>query len=121
MHVCHSHDNVWHRYRFLAQLLANGLKFLGLVLHLLTLLVVVDGQLLQSLQHLLNLLLGGLVLCLEAVQLSLQVLVIAAGGGEELQTESRSLTSTPLAPQQLLDACIIIWTCLKRCFVLMSC
>ena len=67
-------------YRFLVKLLTDGLKLLGFILHLLALLVVVDGQLLQSLEHLLHLVLGGLVLCLQAVQLSLEVLVIAAGG-----------------------------------------
>lgn len=66
-------------HRFLAELLADGLKLLGFILHLLALLVIVDGQLLQSLQHLLHLLLGGFVFSLQAVQLCLEVLVIATG------------------------------------------
>lgn len=73
-------------HRFLVELFADGLKLLGLVLHLLTLLVVVHSQLLQSLEDLLHLIFGGLVLRLQAVQLCLEVLVISAGGGQELET-----------------------------------
>lgn len=72
-------------YRFLAKLLTDDFKLLGLIFHLLALLVIVDSQLLQSLQHFLHLLLGGLVLRLQAVQLSLKVLMIAPGGSKELQ------------------------------------
>jgi len=60
------------------------------LLHLLALLVVVDGQLLQRLQHLLHLVLRRLVLRLQTVQLRLEVLVISAGRAEKLQTGERS-------------------------------
>lgn len=78
-------------HRFLVELLADGLKLLRLVLHFLALLVIVYGQLLQSLEHLLHLVLGGLVLSLQAVQLGLEVLVVTARGGEKLQREKVSL------------------------------
>lgn len=77
-------------HRFLVKLLADGLKLLGLILHLLALLVIVHSQLLQRLEHLLHLVLGGLVLCLQAVQLCLEVLVVAARGSQELQAEEKS-------------------------------
>lgn len=72
-------------HRFLVELFTDGLKLLGLVFHLLTLLVVVHSQLFQSLEDLLHLIFGGLVLCLQTVQLCLEVLVIAARGGQELE------------------------------------
>lgn len=78
-------------HRFLVELLADGLKLLRLILHFLALLVVVYGQLLQSLEHLLHLVLGGLVLSLQAVQLGLEVLVITARGGEKLQEAEKKV------------------------------
>lgn len=59
------------------QLLSQLQVGLVALLHLLALLVVVDGQLLQGLQHLLHLLLGQLVLRLQAAQLLLDLLVVA--------------------------------------------
>ena len=82
-------------YRFLAKLLTDGFKLLGLILHLLALLVIVDSQLLQGLQHLLHLLLRGLILCLQAVQLSLEVLMITTGGSQELREGGTSFKVFP--------------------------
>lgn len=49
-------------YHFLGQLIHQQLVLLALLLHLLGLLVVVDCQLLQGLQHFLHLILCGIVL-----------------------------------------------------------
>lgn len=64
-------------HRFLVKLLTEGLKLLGLILHLLALLVIVDGKFLQRLQHLLHLLLRRFVLHLQTRQLCLQVVVVS--------------------------------------------
>lgn len=82
--------NVFPAHRFLVELLADGLKLLGLVFHFLALLVVIHSQLLQSLEDLLHFILGGLVLRLQTVQLCLEVLVIAARGRQELETFRKS-------------------------------
>uniref|UniRef100_A0A3P8U231 Uncharacterized protein n=1 Tax=Amphiprion percula TaxID=161767 RepID=A0A3P8U231_AMPPE len=58
------------------QLLSQLQVGLVSLLHLLALLVVVDGQLLQRLQHLLHLLLGQLVLRLQPAKLLLDLLVV---------------------------------------------
>lgn len=64
-------------HRFLVKLLTDVLKLLGLILHLLALLVIVDGKFLQRLQHLLHLLLRCFVLHLQTHQLCLQVVVVS--------------------------------------------
>lgn len=95
-------------HRFLVELLTNGLKLLGLILHLLALLIIVDSQLLQSLENLLHLILGGLVLCLQAVEFCLQVLMVAARGGQKLQEEEKCVISPPLSSVYvaLEDVCL---------------
>lgn len=84
-------------HRFLVEFLTDGLKLLGLILHLLALLIIVDSQLLQSLENLLHLVLGGLVLCLQAVQFCLQVLMVAARGSQKLQVAEKSVVRLPLS------------------------
>ena len=63
---------------FLHKFLGERLKLLVLVVNLLRLLVVVDGQLLESLEDLLHLLLSALVLLLDPVHLLLEQLVVPA-------------------------------------------
>lgn len=83
--------NVLPSHRFLVKLLTDGLKLLGLILHLLALLIIVDSELLQSLQNFLHLVFGGLVLCLQAVQFCLQVLMVTARGSQKLQVEEKGV------------------------------
>lgn len=59
------------------ELLGELVALAALAVNLLRLLVVVDGELLESLQHFLHLLLGGFVLLLDAVHVALQGLVVA--------------------------------------------
>lgn len=78
-------------YRFLVKFLTDGLKLLGLILHLLALLIIVDSKLLQSLENLLDLVLGGLVLCLQAIQFCLQVLMVTARRSQKLQVKEKGV------------------------------
>lgn len=68
-------DTGW-THRFVGQLLVQLLVAVVLVLHFLALVVIVDGELLQGLQHLLHLLFGGIAVPLQPGQLLLQTLII---------------------------------------------
>lgn len=69
---------------FVGELLSESLILLALALHLLALLVIVEGQLLQRLQHLFHLVLGRVVFSLDPRHLCLQHLVVTPGGSNEL-------------------------------------
>ena len=71
-------------HRLVLQLLGQLQVGLLSLLHFLALLVVVDGQLLQGLQHLFHLLLGQLILRLQAAQLLLDLLMVAPGRRQQL-------------------------------------
>jgi len=72
-------------YHFLGQLVSQQLVLHTLLLHLLALLVIVDGQFLQSLKDLLHLSLGTVALHLQSAELSLDLVPITPGGGQELK------------------------------------
>lgn len=71
-------------YHFLSQLISQQLVLQAFLLHLLALLVVVDGQLLQSLKHLLHLSLGTITLHLQPAQLSLNLVSVTTRRGHQL-------------------------------------
>lgn len=66
-------------YHFLGQLVRQELVLQALLLHLLALLVIVDGQLLKSLQHLLHLSLGTVALHLQPAEFRLDLVAVTAG------------------------------------------
>lgn len=68
----------------MGQLLVQLFVALVLVVHLLALVVIVDGKLLQSLQHLLHFLFGSVAVLLQPRQLILQTLVVMTAGQQEL-------------------------------------
>lgn len=74
-------------YHFLGQLVGQQLVLQTLLLHLLALLVVINGQFLQSLEHLLHLSLGAVTLHLEPTELRLDLVPVSPGGGQELKKE----------------------------------
>ena len=69
---------------FVSEFLSESLVLLTLALHLLALLVIVECQLLQCLQHFLHLILGRVILSLDPRHLCLQHLVVTPGGSNEL-------------------------------------
>ena len=75
----HTHSIPLKAYHFLGQLVSKQLVLQAFLLHLLALLVIVDGQLLQSLQHLLHLGLGAVALHLQPAELSLDLVSITFG------------------------------------------
>lgn len=72
-------------YHFLGQLVGQQLVLQTLLLHLLALLVIIYGQFLQSLEHLLHLSLGTVALHLEPAELSLDLVPVSPGRGQELK------------------------------------
>ena len=70
--------------QFLGELLVEVLVLPVLDVHLLRLLVIVHGQFLQGLQHLLHLVLGRIVLGLDTRHLLLELLVVAASPRDQL-------------------------------------
>lgn len=77
--------NLRSTHRLVLQLLGQQQVCFISLLHLPALLVIVDGQLLQSLQHLLHLLLGQIVLRLQPTQLLLDLLVVAPRRRQQLK------------------------------------
>lgn len=76
-------DTGW-THRFVGQLLVQLLVAVVLVLHFLALVVIVDGKLLQGLQHLLHLLFGSITVPLQPGQLLLQTLILLTAGQQQL-------------------------------------
>lgn len=72
-------------HHFLGQLISQELILDAFLLHLLALLVIVDGQLLQSLQHFLHLSFGTVTLHLQPAEFSLDLVPISPGRGQQLQ------------------------------------
>lgn len=71
-------------HHLLGQLVHQQLVLLALLLHLLGLLVIVDGQLLQSLKNFLHLILGGIILGLQVAQLPLDLLIVSPSRHQQL-------------------------------------
>lgn len=81
-------------YHFLGQLVHQQLILLALLFHLLGLLVVVDRQLLQGLQHFLHFVLCSIVLGLQVAQLLLHLLIVSPSGHEQLRERGRAFETT---------------------------
>lgn len=78
-------------YHFLCQLVSQQLILQALLLHLLALLVIIDGQFFQSLKHLLHLSFGAVALDLKPAELSLDLVAVPSGGSQELRGKMRGI------------------------------